>query len=64
MSVSPGLVEPVSLAVYLRTLADVLDAACRVGSADDVPEGDRFIILSDTFARELAAELRQRAAAL
>ena len=43
---------------YLRTLAVALDAAARQGTIEDVPEGSRYLVLSDTFAREMAKKFR------
>jgi len=43
---------------YLLELARELDRALRLGRDHDVPEGSRWIRLSDTFARAVAAKLR------
>lgn len=40
-------------------VADALDSAKRMGADVDEPEGERYIQLSDTLARELAGRLRQ-----
>lgn len=42
----------------LKTLADQLDACPRVGAEKDEPEGSRYIHMSDTLARQIAAVLR------
>ena len=39
-------------------LADDLDACPREGAAIDVPEGSRYIKMSDTLAKQIAAVLR------
>lgn len=44
---------------WLRQLADNLDKAKRDGSAEDKPEGNRYIILSDTLARMISEKLRK-----
>jgi hypothetical protein len=41
-------------------LADDLDACPREGAATDAPEGARYIKLSDTLARQIAAALRRK----
>jgi hypothetical protein len=41
-----------------REIADLLDAAPRLGAATDEPEGARWIQLSDTLATKLAKHLR------
>lgn len=43
---------------YLKKLADSLDAASRLGADTDTPEGDRFIQISDTCAKEIAESAR------
>lgn len=43
---------------YLKQLADELDGAPRSGGTADEPEGARFIIISDTQARQIAEKLR------
>lgn len=43
---------------YLLELANLLDHAERLGNAEDVPEGTRYIQLSDTLARKIAQNLR------
>jgi hypothetical protein len=43
---------------YLRDLADALDRAERKGTGRDVPEGARWIGMSDTLARDIAVRLR------
>ena len=43
----------------LLEIADVLDKVDRQGSDEDSPEGVRYITLSDTYAKELAAQLRR-----
>ena len=44
---------------YLLSLGDELDNARRSGSEMDDPEGNRYIILSDTLAVKIAQELRK-----
>ncbi len=44
---------------YLQELAQHLDEADRVGAREDVPEGARFICITDTLAREIAMRLRK-----
>ncbi len=41
-----------------REIAAALDRADRQGAATDEPEGARFIVMSDTLARQWAALLR------
>lgn len=43
---------------YLEILAKALDGAKRHGKEIDVPEGSRYIILSDTLARQMSKDLR------
>ena len=43
----------------LLKIADELDEADRLGEGRDVPEGMRYIIMSDTLAKELASTLRK-----
>jgi hypothetical protein len=43
---------------YLDLVANALDMAERRGSAEDNPEGSRYITLSDTLARQIASHLR------
>jgi hypothetical protein len=47
----------------LVEIADALDAAGRHGAATDEPEGMRYITITDTLARQLAAGLRDHALA-
>lgn len=49
---------------YLQLLASELESAKRWGTAHDMPEGARFITLSDTLAKQIAARLRTIAEAL
>jgi hypothetical protein len=42
----------------LRDIAQALETAPRQGSIQDAPEGARFITMSDTLARRIAANLR------
>lgn len=44
---------------YLLELAQALDDARRMGGERDVPEGVRYIQISDTLARQIAARLRE-----
>jgi hypothetical protein len=48
-----GLREAVSY------VADCLDSGERQGDDEDVPEGSKYITMSDTLAKELAAKLRE-----
>jgi hypothetical protein len=41
-----------------RKLADELDQAVRYGRPTDTPEGSRYVSVSDTFAKQIAAALR------
>jgi len=43
----------------LRQLAAELEKAPRQGAAVDRPEGERFIVVSDTLAKEIVATLRR-----
>ena len=47
-----------------KELADALDRAERTGTARDVPEGSRYITISDTLAIRMAEDLRRLADAL
>lgn len=47
---------------WLLKLAGELDSAARLGTDSDEPEGARWIELSDTAARQIAARLRAIAA--
>lgn len=47
--------------MQLAQLADSLDACRRFGEDRDVPEGSRFIHMSDTLAREISSTLRRAA---
>ena len=49
---------PIDVKIGAAALADEFDAAPRYGSALDEPEGMRWIVLSDTKARDIAAWLR------
>ena len=42
----------------LRKAADELDAAERRGAEQDVPEGLRYVIVSDTLLKQIAADYR------
>jgi hypothetical protein len=42
-------------------VADCLDNGERQGDDEDVPEGSKYITMSDTLAKELAAKLREAA---
>lgn len=46
------------LAQEAAVVAEVLETAKRSGAPQDVPEGSKFIVLTDTLARALAARLR------
>lgn len=46
---------------YLKQFAAALDKAEREGGGEDSPEGARTIRISDTLARQTAAELRETA---
>jgi hypothetical protein len=48
----------------LTRIADEFDRAPRLGSDEDVPEGSRYLMVTDTLARELARVLRDAAALL
>jgi hypothetical protein len=48
----------------LEEWALALESAPRLGAAVDEPEGARYLILSDTLAREVASSLRQSIAGL
>jgi len=41
-------------------MADALDAAPRQGADRDEPEGSRFVVLSDTLAKQFSSRLRER----
>jgi hypothetical protein len=43
--------------IYLTTLANELDSAQRQGSDKDAPEGTRYIIISDTLAKQISSRL-------
>jgi len=43
----------------LLKIADELDEADRLGESRDAPEGMRYIIMSDTLAKELASTIRK-----
>ena len=43
---------------YLVALARQLDNARRLGAPEDVPEGARYIMVSDTSTQEIAERLR------
>lgn len=43
---------------YLRQVAEMLEESPRLGQPEDKPEGARYIVLSDTLARQIAAKLR------
>ena len=43
----------------LLKIANELDEADRLGGSCDVPEGMRYIIMSDTLAKELASTIRK-----
>ena len=43
----------------LLKIANELDEADRLGGSLDVPEGMRYIIMSDTLAKELASTIRK-----
>ncbi len=43
----------------LDEIADSLDKADREGADKDTPEGARYIIMSDTLARQIAETMRQ-----
>jgi hypothetical protein len=43
---------------YLDLVANALDMSQRRGTAEDDPEGSRYITLSDTLARQIANHLR------
>jgi hypothetical protein len=45
--------------VIVADLADKLDAVKRLGEATDEPEGSRYIIMSDTLARQISETLRR-----
>lgn len=38
-------------------IADSLDKADRLGASEDIPEGARYIMMSDTLARGIAADI-------
>ncbi len=46
---------------HLNELADCLDRAPRKGAGEDSPEGSKYILLSDTSAKMISAELRSLA---
>jgi len=46
---------------FIEMLADALDNASRLGTETDVPECSRYIIVSDTLAKEWANKLREAA---
>lgn len=46
-------------AITIQDVIDVLKNAPRQGSANDEPEGSRYIILSDTLVKELIKTLRR-----
>lgn len=56
--------EKPPVALYLAQLANDFDNASRFGSEEDVPEGERYIVMSDTLARQIATELREYTNAL
>ena len=45
----------------IEKLIGLLENAPRMGAEIDSPEGERYIQISDTLAKELAEELRQYA---
>ena len=42
---------------YLKVLASDLDEASRFGSEKDIPEGGRYIRISDTLAKTISRDL-------
>jgi hypothetical protein len=44
--------------VPVSAIADELDAQLRLGTGTDEPEGSRYLVISDTLARQLSAALR------
>lgn len=46
----------------LSAIAAGLDRAARFGATEDDPEGARYIVLSDTLARQIASDLRRHEA--
>jgi hypothetical protein len=59
MSDSPALRGPALASWQLRRLANALDDAKRGGTKEDRPEGMRYIVISDTLARTIAARLNE-----
>ncbi len=53
--------ERMTLIEYACLLADELDKAERLGMSADMPEGMRYIQISDTLARDIATTLRKKA---
>ena len=47
----------------IAEIADVLEGAPRQGASVDVPEGVRYVVLSDTALNRIARELRMAASA-
>ena len=45
--------------IDLLELADKLDACYRFGKTEDTNEGERWIQISDTLARQIAKDLRE-----
>ena len=45
----------------LEQIADMLESAPRMGVAEDKPEGQRYVQISDSLARALAASIRLHA---
>ena len=45
--------------INLLELANELDKAKRMGTEKDIPEGGRYIKISDTLAQQIAKDLRE-----
>ena len=43
----------------LSEIADALDKAQRQGKIPDTPEGSGYILISDTLAKQISADLRE-----
>lgn len=52
-----GRADPISL----EEIANVLRFAPRMGAEKDIPEGSRYIVLSDTLANRLATVIEEAA---
>jgi hypothetical protein len=59
IDLSPNKVQLREDAKYLLKLSDSLATAVRSGAEEDVPEGSRYVTLTDTLSSEISGKLRE-----